>query len=368
MKVGVLTFHRAVNFGAILQVYALQQTLLRMGVESEVVDYRSPAIEQRYERPSLGSLLRPKAIAVTLLRNTYTHDNRPNFRRFVEERLAVSDDVYDGPLSLRNAIGKYSMFVTGSDQVWNYQITGFDTSYFLDFAPPELRFSYSASFGLEEIPANFVPQYENLLRDFSGISVREISGKRLVRELADRDSVVGLDPTLLLDQADWFNIAEKVDVDGSFVLLYMLFEDHDLVRQAKSYARRHGLTVIYISDRLFRFPGITTLANLRPEQWIGLFRDAEKIFTNSFHGLAFAINFEKSFELRLLPGRSKVNSRLRDLLLLLDVDIERAIAGGPMDWDSVRGKLQECRASSIDYLRWATQRRGVSTTRVIGDE
>ena len=163
-------------------------------------------------------------------------------------------------------------------------------AYFLDFVKDDTRkMSYAASLGVDRLPAEYVEIYRKLLVDFDYISTRESEGAEIVSGLLGHDVPVVLDPTLLMPAQDWVDVSAHAALDRRpYVLLYLLAEDSSLFDFARELSDREGIDVIYVSDRLVRPRGVTTLTRIAPLEWVALFSGARYVITNSYHGIAFA--------------------------------------------------------------------------------
>lgn len=355
MRIGVLTFHRAHNYGAVLQAYALQRVLLDLGHECELVDYRSPTLEERYRRRAIWEFLTPRSVALILLRNAVALPNDKAFSGFSERNLVTSRAVCDSLGSLSQAAERYDILLTGSDQVWNYRITGLDPAYFLALPFHGRTASYAASFGLDEVPAERIPRYSELLSHVGSISVREPEGAAIVGRILKRRVPVVLDPTLLLNRDAWLRQFERsaVGLPPRYGVAYLMAETTSALREIGRVSREKGVPFIHISDRLRRRGGMRTARGVTPEEWVGLFSRADYVVTNSFHGAAFALNFNVPFTAELLPERYGVNSRVRNLMEVGGIPESPSQPGSfsSIDgWDSVNAALAGARGRSLDFL------------------
>jgi len=315
MKVGVITYHRAHNYGGVLQAYALSKTIEKIGHEVKVIDYKCQFIEKQYKKITFKNIPKLKKLASILIHNGNTIHNGANFECFVKNYISTTDRTYSNYDDLVNVNADFDLFITGSDQVWSPYCSGFDTSYFLDFVSDDRKKNaYAASFGVESIDDKLVGKYKELISSFNSISVRESTGKKIVSSLVNRDVPIVLDPTLLLNKSDWINIVNDKFKSRKYILLYMIAESKGTIELAKSIGEKLGLEVIYISDRLFKRKGVTTLSGLSVNDWLSLFYHANYIVTNSFHGVAFSINFNKDFYVQFLPGRAKTNTRIENIM------------------------------------------------------
>lgn len=318
-KIATITFHRAINFGAVLQTYALQHFITECGADCEVLDYRCKYLENHYKPFSIEKIKNIKWLIKCIIKNQYICDNRKNFKKFSDTYIKCSPT----PLNredLTDINSKYDAFICGSDQIWSPVCAGFDKSYFLDFvSDPTKKYSYAASIGAEKIPSELVNEYKKLLSNFEKISVREQKAADLIYQLTNNSAAVVVDPTLLLDRSAWEKIAEPVKINDKYVLLYLLAKVPETIDFARQLAKQHGIKVVFINTWLFDEKGMENLKKITPGQWLYLFLHAEYIVTNSFHGLAFSLNFHKNIYADLLPAQAKSNSRIEHLISLAGI-------------------------------------------------
>ena len=327
MKCGVITFHNAINYGALFQTYALQKALMKVGVDAEVIDYHSKYIERIY-RPGLSDIfsrLFVKRLAAAIIKNGTLSFNNRDFAEFSDKYIKKSAASYTSLSELEET--DYDLYITGSDQVWSPYSASFDKAYFLDFVKgSSKKVSYAASFGVDDIPSELKDEYRTLLCDFSRISVREKSGEKIVEELTGKSPSVLPDPTLLLSSDEWNELIQRDgEADGGYVLIYMIYEDNALINAAKKYAADRGLRILYINDRLKKASGVENLRNVSPERWLSLLSSAVCVFTNSYHGTAFCINLGKDF-LVSAPPNQKTNTRLDSLTETYNIAYDEIIS------------------------------------------
>lgn len=339
MKIGTLTFHRTTNYGAILQAYALQKTLVSLGAKTEILDYRSPVLEARYKKNIFKYFFNPKNYLKAIIKNAYIRDNCKAFYKFSDDYLNVSSTIYN-PQTIDGANQEYIAFIVGSDQVWNPICMGYDDNFYLSFSKKK-KFSYAASFGLEDLGNNDKNWIKPYLTDFVSVSVREKAGVSLFNSITGNVAQCVLDPTLLLHD-EWIEMGSLIDrvEKEKYILVYLLKETNSIFEEAKRYSKIHSTRIVYINDRLFGKLGIKIRYYTTPIEWLNLFIHADCIFTNSFHGTAFSINLHKKFFVELLPPPNKVNSRIINILELFNLS-NRII-------DSSKQDQYE---SSIDYSK-----------------
>lgn len=347
MKIGILTFHRAINYGAVLQAYALQKYLESQNIKVDIIDYRSEVIEESYKlfyytitRKNVRSLISDIIKLPTRVKK------RSGFDKFLNRQLKLSNPIKKSDLI--GIVDEYDFFITGSDQVWNLDITGKDYTYFLDFIiDNNKKTSYAASLG----NFNLVDAIEtkDLLKDFKYISIREESKKNIIENYINKCIDVSLDPTLLLSKKDWEKIALSPREKSEYLLLYTVDKPIKLINYARKIAKEKNLKIIYITEYFNREDGIEYVRDASPEEFLGYFKNANTILTNSFHGTVFSILFEKCFYVEL-QGQRKYNDRSENLLLNLDLQNRiiknEEISIEKIDWDMVKENLKvKCEAS-----------------------
>lgn len=354
-KIGIITFHRAINYGAILQVYALQKKIEQLGGKCEVLDYRNDILEARHKEKSFSDIKNLKDILRYILIYRNYNKKHKKFRNFINENISLSR-VYNFE-ELEELSDKYDLFITGSDQVWNYSITNFDTAYFLDFVNDSVKKnSYAASFGISNIPKELKNKYYELLKDYNHMSLRELQGANIIKQLYDKEVDVVLDPTLLLNKNEWVNIANNNLIKDKYILIYAFGGSKYLMNLAKKLSDITGLKIVTISNNYKYSLNIKHIKTAGPEEFLGLFKNAEYVFTNSFHGTAFSINFNKQFFTEFLPEEHGVNSRLEDILDLFNLRNRQVkndninILNSTIDYVTVNKKLAAEREKSIAFL------------------
>lgn len=340
MNIGILTFHEADSYGAVLQAYALQHTLSKMGADSEFVQINSrKAPEQQPAMTGAAAIFARKLQEEGKKREAL-------FAQFRSQHLKISEP-YESGAAIDD---RYDSFVAGSDQIWNFRIPGADARYFLPFASPKKRYSYAASFGAEELPEQAKSWVADQLAQFREISVREESGCRIVKELTGREATLCLDPTLLVEREDWELLCEKTETEP-YVLLFLLKYDEALVSKAKAEAEQRGIALRVVTAAFMPQLGMAAWNGTGVTEWLSAIRNAQCVFTNSFHGIVFSIMFGREFHVERLGGElSSRNGRIDELLAFLQfTDAFDGVAKS--DYDRVWELLGERRAASFAYLR-----------------
>lgn len=352
MKLGILTFHRAINYGAVLQAFALQTALKKVGIESEILDYRCPKIERTYEEYRRKNLFRH---AKPLLNLQYDRKNQ-KFARFAHEYLRISGEYDPDRRSLSAAAGKYDAFLTGSDQVWNPICTDSDPAYLLDFVPAgRKKYSYAASFGLSDVPKDWESQCRVLLKDYRGLSVRERQGQKILRGTLGKTAAVHLDPVFLLRPEEWNEIA-AVPKQKGYILVYLMQESGELLGFAGKLSAETGRRVVILQSGLRRPVRADYVRCAGPQDFLGYVVNAAYVITNSFHGTAFSILYHKDFYTGLLRKPAGVNSRLENILGFFGLNSRKICCGADADfrepilYDPVETVMRAARKEAFDYL------------------
>lgn len=352
MKVGIITFHRALNYGAVLQAYALVKYLRLQNVDCELIDYRCKYIEQFYKPLKANPIRETKAFIKEIIYTPKIIEKRRKFDKFISENICTTKPVYD-LAELRELNNIYDVFITGSDQVWNRKWSGLDKTYFLSFAECGKKYSYAASFGVDNISPQDERECKKLLYDFSAISVRENSGSALIAKILNRSAEVSLDPTCLFDKDFWRKKATLPQESG-YVLLYTLEKSDKLINLARSLARKHNAKVKFITDAIKKKLEFDYCSFLSPTEFVGLFANAGYVITNSFHGLMFATIFEKKVYLAYQERAGAPNSRLKDFIN--EFGMEQCVVSTDscidvkLDYRSIKQKMNQKQGFTKEYF------------------
>lgn len=370
LRVGIITMHKVQNFGSALQAYALQYVINRMGYESELIDYTYPNMEHcayqntivDFRAVGISKMLR--IIGSKIIRRLKKQPVNL-FCKFYESYFHCSEHAYNTILELKQNPPSYDIYMTGSDQVWNPTYIGFDTNYLLDFAPPSSKkVSYAASFATSDIPNPFNCIYSSKLKEYNHISVREDAGRNLIKRMTERDAEVVCDPTLLLNKEEWGNIAKRsiFQTSKQYLLVYIVGYAYNPYPQIYNYIKRVNdklnLPIIFINTKIGPLKGkykVINVPNIGPNEFLYLIQNASFIITDSFHGTAFALNFNRRF-ISCVKSKNGGDSRIIDLLKNVGAE-KRAMAYDKHDeipYDNLTNDntllLELYRNKSIRYL------------------
>lgn len=357
MNVGILTFHRAHNYGAVLQCYALQEVLKQLGHNVDVIDYRQKWIESIYTSFSIYALVHRKGLRkkVSYIKNYNNRrkivPNRKNhFEGFVTRNIKLSKLCNNR----NNLPQNYDYYIIGSDQLWSTTCLGgrFDPIYWGDF----LRNNHSKVIGyaisldkssIKEIVDRKLPVFEN----FSSLSLREVSAIDAFKEICNIPLHLAIDPTLLGNGLIWQKLINDQYKDRKYIALYQVrypIKRNVLINKAKNLASRYGYELIDLSS-----------AKYSVEDFVSIIKYARCVVTSSFHATVFSLIFGTPFySYKLNDGK---DGRYVDLLeqvgcldraVNIDFDPQDII---PLEKSVVDENLEKIRKSSLDYLTTSIQ-------------
>ena len=350
---GILTFHRAINYGAVLQAYALQETLCGMGYDAMVIDYRQPRVE-RTDRSTFHSDDKMNLLWGRHFRSWWNYDKN---KKHTLERRERFDDFLNQFIVLStpcdsNTIPSMDAYVVGSDQVWNSSICdGLDSVYWGDFArfPNSKLISYAASTSIKDLRRHDDETLAMLLRNFDHISVRERETCNYLNHhfSLKSDVLTVLDPTLLADRSIWDRFDNDKFKNRKYVLCFgaraCSVYPTVLRDKAKVLATQMGCDVEYID-----FNSDT------PVDFVNKYRNAAAVVTSSFHGVAFSLVFNRP--LYAVQYGDEQDARYVNVLRSVGaedmlVDVCQEVHPKDFDYKLINDKLGEIRKESIKYLK-----------------
>lgn len=361
MKVGILTFHSAKNYGAVLQTFALQHSLKLMGVDAFIIDRYSghkSLIHQIYWT------FHPRVIVQRL--------SWLSFDQFSKKYLIPKTKEYNTSTSLIafNKTENFDAVIVGSDQVWRMEFSLIGYNYFFDFLDGNniRKISYAASFGKDkwEESDKVTAHVKKLLNDFSSISVREKSGVNICAETFNTQAIQVLDPTLLLTKEDYESIVLKNSpvAFNKNLVSYLLGEKQESLKYCDSFAKTNHLGFldlyhIYPISSSFSASEFGEKRHLHVSvpEWLAQIRNAQYIITNSFHATIFSILFRKQFI--VVDHPSGGTDRIISILELLGLndrfvsnvsEISIELFQKSIDWNSVHELLNREKERSISFL------------------
>lgn len=348
----IITFFDEINYGAVLQSYAMLTKLQEYYREVNIINYQPAVMKAKRKLLRLDSL---KAFVLSIILFPQNAKRQRVFSRFITKHLSVKD------LSiLQNDDTRYENDVfLGSDQIWNPRITGGADPVFFGIIPTLTRrktIAYAPSFGVNNLTENELKEISLFLSQVDNLSVREQEAKNLISSTSEKEVQVVCDPTLLLKANEWEGFVRKPIVKKDYVFIYSLSQDTEVLNVATKLAQ--SLHIPVIEGYLGRKPKGTSsnhrvLFALSPEEFLGYIYNSRFVVTDSFHGTVFSIIFHKTFY--SVPFKGK-EGRVKDLLTRCGLS-NRIVSSGDdlnldelIDYNHVDKALSLFREQSIKYI------------------
>lgn len=373
MKVGILTQPLYCNYGGLVQCYALQQTLQRMGHEAIVLQrewnrkYTFKGACVYYAKLFVKKLMgrkeswhyyvaQEKRDYIARETNKFTH-------KYITPR---SEHCYTTE-QLRKEVERLQLdaIFVGSDQVWRPDYSPCQPNYFLDFLADDSsikRISYAASFGGDQWDwsPELTVQCAKLLQKFNAVSVREHSGIGLCKEHFGVDAVQVLDPTMLLDKEDYTRLVTSPKKRGT-LFCYVLDRSKAKQEVIAYISHRTSLTAfenmpLLEPTTMNLYGDIEKCVTPPVEDWLSAFMEAEMVVTDSFHGCVFSIIFNKPFW--VVGNRARGLARFESLLqqfdllerLISPIELESIDVYKPIDWKMVNQRRTELKKEALNFI------------------
>ena len=362
-RIGIITIHMVRNYGAILQAYALNSYLNSLGYDAETIDFRRKLVAERQRLfGKVNSFLGLARNMMTLLYLKKIIKRHKRMSDFIFENVKLSKDTYYNNAELANADLDYDYYICGSDQIWNTFCDNYDDAYILAFARDKgIRISYAASMGAPSINDDLVGRFKQELSDFSALSVRESNAVDVISAISGKKVVHVVDPVFLLTKEQWQRVQSKeITIDKPYILFYAV---HGELNGMRPYVRRlsefFNLPVVVVNKNLreIQYPNIKCY-DAGPAEFVSLIQGAKYVVTNSFHGSAFSILFNKKFQVYVTDPETKgTTSRIYSLMNTLGLAdrityMDRApeTMDNEIDWNLVNERLNTMIESSKTYL------------------
>ncbi len=356
MKTGIMTIYRSGNYGATLQAYATKQAIIENGFgEAEIINYCPDAIKQKID----GKFIKKVGLfhtAVACVEKVYYHPRMKGVNAFIDS-FAPKGLLKKDELGALNE--KYDVFLSGSDQIWNYEIAQGDQSYLLDFVTNNSKKrSYASSFGTRKIAAEYEDTYKRLLSQYKIITVREKAGAELVAELTGREARIVLDPTLLLTTEQWEAKLPEPKFKRDFVFAYQMAHSPLIAKAISKARKKFNSGAVFVPFPIMGVCKCRPSLSLSSLEWARAIHDSKFVITDSFHGAVFAIIFKKQFYYMVTSDTVKRRlSRLETLLDSLGIsdriidDVEKCNFNDEIDYEAVHEKLDALREQSLKILK-----------------
>lgn len=367
-KIGIVTFHRANNYGAMLQAFALSNKIILDGNrDTEFIDYYNKRIYSGYKviHPLGKNPVKcMKQLTKDILYFSSNKKRYSSFEKFMNSKYRLSQ-FYNNDGSLKKAKIDYDVLITGSDQVWNPQIVGeLSDIYTLNFGKDDMkRISYAASIGDTSVIENNKPDFIKKLSKLDCISVREEDAQKELSKIIDKKIDVVLDPTLLLTKDEWNSELKNCSrCEEKYILAYVVAPDEEYIKIVNDLSEKTGLPVIHFGLKNPGYKNVLKTAYTEgPLEFVNYIKNAKYVVATSFHATVFSIIFNKKFF--IIPHR-KTGARVTNLLDKFGIkgrtfsnyeEFKNIDHDFETDWNKVESILEIERKKSLDWLKNAIE-------------
>lgn len=372
-RVGILTFYYNVrNYGAMLQAFALCETIAGLGYECRQISY-DRFISSKTTSQQIREYIRNKKF-IKLIKKGVIVAKRKARRRIIKD-LAVRNKLFDEFMcsiphtvpyteeTISESLEQFDIFVCGSDQIWNPDWS--NEVFFLKFAGPAVKIAYAASIGQSSLTDSYKMKLAEVISGFDSVSLREHQFVDELGALAGKNIECVLDPTMLLRKEDYEKICSDNILDGEYALVYLLGSNKANIKTARKIGKCLGVKIAYIpyvgnycldDEKNSDFP----LLDVGPREFLSLIKNARAVITDSFHACVFSIIFHKDFyclERKENLHKSTMGNRISTLLG--EVSLQGRLVKSfddftnirPINYNSVDIQLNELRKNSMNFLR-----------------
>lgn len=361
MKIGIITYHRADNYGSALQSYALSYYLKKMGHIPEIIDYHSKGQDALYK-----NLFSPMRSVMNVLRNLQTllyysaaKKKKYRFAKFRKEYLPTSMVEYTDASDLSPLNDQYERFICGSDQIWNPNCPDFTYAYLLDFVSKKERCaSYAASLGIAALPAEQQEKYYELLHDFRALSMREQQGADCLKDIINRKIDVVPDPVILLSDEEWKALIPPRQIKKKYIFCYYIGNVDGMREYARKLSKETGFDIVVVNKNLreMTYP-CKKRYDVGPLEFLSLLLHSECVCTDSFHAVMFSLIFQKDFRVFVPKGAASSRSRIDHITQrmgldnrVFDTDHPAPISIDAIDFAKIQPHMQAYSAEGTSFL------------------
>lgn len=366
MKIGLITFHDALNYGAVLQAYATQKYLNNRGHECIIIDYVNETREKAYDMKAQtiqGIKEKKFKSAIKMaIGSVFMKKREMSFFKFTSKHMVKTKNKYKQIHKLDELNKEFDYFIIGSDQVWNPKNNGEDMTYLLEFVKDKNKtVSYASSFGASEVPEYLMNSYKKNFNSIKHLSTRENLGVNIIKSLTGREAELVLDPVFLLNANQWRDIAEESAQNNHrsiFVYTNRKNQFEKMVETTKISLEGFKIHKInrFISPFDFINPNIKVDYYITPQKFLNNIDSAELVATASFHCVAFSILLHKQFVV-FLTGDNGKDERIINLLKITGLsdriyreDMSKEDVFKRIEYSEVDNRLKEYLEKSKSFL------------------
>lgn len=366
IKTGTITFHAPDNCGAFFQAYALQQVLTnRLHVSNQIIDYRSAALAEKYGL--LSNMKGMRGVGRSFLALAFWLPLEKRKRLFEQCRKQYLNMTFrcESRSTVIEQAQSFDVMICGSDQIWNCDLKDYSDIYFLPGVKKKISYAASLGKSLSQEKEKCLIEY---LPCFSAVSFREPEGAAFARGIIGEEQMaVTLDPTLLLEKEDYLKLFTKKGSKDKYIFLYTVIMSESILQTAEHLSKNLSMPVIMMltgnsihSAWRAKKHGISVQIVAGPKEFLSLIENASLVITNSFHGTAFSIIFNKQFYCvrEIQNGAMVPEHRLDGLLNMFglssrNVTVESSKGlkdDASIDWGDRNDLLRRERKKCIEWL------------------
>lgn len=367
-KIGIITYHAAYNFGSVLQAYATQQAVKKLGLPAEIINYRLKEQKRYYQQYRFSYGI--KTVIKDLMQLPVHHkrlERKAAFEKFINSYLHLSKEMEE-PEQVTEYYENYDIIISGSDQIWNKHSCELMHNDWKYMEPYLLKgfmgkaISYASS--IANMSNDEMHRILPVIKEFEKISIRETSSARRMANLLGREIPSVLDPTFLLKKDEWIKEVNLKKTNESPYILYYSLGGIRTLRESKSalenLASKYQCKVRVVTPFAY-MPNLSNLFELHPEygplEFLNAIYNARMIITDSYHGTIISVNFGKDVYSLCEKGGSEF--RKTDILenlglndrIIYDINMISKHEFNDINYDIVEEKLKELRENSLKYLK-----------------
>lgn len=360
MKIGIITFHNALNAGAVLQAYALQTFLQQQGHTVEFINYCPP---KHYTFRNF--IAKSPSVIFNKWKDIYNEKKYYKQKNF--NKVLHTGKIYTSFEELKKNPPIYDVYIAGSDQIWNFY-TQLQPVYLLSFVPKDKKkIAYAASMGQCQLSENIYEAFKEHLLQFDAIGVRERNGAEFIQKLLGphKNILQTIDPTLLLSKDLYFQITDttisnKAPYICSYILVNLDEEDKQIISYIRQATNKNIINLRNPSTCIYLKSAKNIIVT--PYQWLSYINQSDFVVCSSFHAVVFSLIFHKPF-IALVPplsknkgGNMRINSLLENVSLTdrivphFNKNQIETIINQPIEWDKIDKQIKELQEPSIKFL------------------
>jgi len=363
-KIGLVTTHYAINYGAVLQAYALYKAINKINGRCEVIDYtpQNKSIGRKivYKFDSIKSSIYSFLLFINLKYRINKKNKVKKFDNFLNKNFHFSDSKFQSKKDLENNLDQYDILVCGSDQIWNLNLFN-DETMFLKFennSKAKKYIAYAPSIAAKMTIDQLKTIGKNI-EHFSYLSLRESIGIKELLPFTNKTIKHVLDPIFLLEKKHWKEMSQSAPINGPYILLYTIGGAGKYMKKSVDLIRKKlGYKLVYINLAPFdKFRSDLLLSDVSPEQFVSLIENSNFVITSSFHGTAFSAHFDKEFYCYPFENRSSRHESLlkkiglEDRILKDDNFIEKCSTIKKIDYSKINVLKKRNIEESLNFLK-----------------